>query len=48
MMSLLDALRMNMMISYQELVRTFPNKNKLIYNKGFLVSISNYNVNFYL
>ncbi len=37
-----------MMISYQELVRTFPNKNKLIYNKGFLVSISNYNVNFYL
>ncbi|NQE43772.1 hypothetical protein KpUFPRD8_05190 [Klebsiella pneumoniae subsp. pneumoniae] len=27
MMSLWDALRMNMMISYQELVRTFP-KNK--------------------
>ncbi|HBY5726990.1 type 1 fimbrial protein, partial [Acinetobacter pittii] len=27
MMSLWDALRMNMMISYQELVRTFPNKN---------------------
>ncbi|MCV5760290.1 hypothetical protein OFN40_24120, partial [Escherichia coli] len=26
MMSLWDALRMNMMISYQELVRTFPNK----------------------
>jgi hypothetical protein len=26
-MSLWDALRMNMMISYQELVRTFPNKN---------------------
>ncbi len=25
MMSLWDALRMNMMISYQELVRTFPN-----------------------
>ena len=24
MMSLWDALRMNMMISYQELVRTFP------------------------
>ncbi|EFU98948.1 hypothetical protein EC3431_1352 [Escherichia coli 3431] len=24
-MSLWDALRMNMMISYQELVRTFPN-----------------------
>ncbi|CAM6638360.1 hypothetical protein CISECK367B_23370 [Citrobacter sedlakii] len=27
MMSLWDALRMNMMISYQELVRTFPNVN---------------------
>ncbi len=26
MMSLWDALRMNMMISYQELVRTFLNK----------------------
>ncbi len=26
MMSLWDALRMNMMISYQELVRTFPKK----------------------
>ncbi|WP_437125064.1 hypothetical protein [Escherichia coli] len=29
MMSLWDALRMNMMISYQELVRTFPN-SKLV------------------
>ncbi len=28
MMSLWDALRMNMMISYQELVRTFPNAGK--------------------
>ena len=28
MMSLWDALRMNMMISYQELVRTFLNANK--------------------
>ncbi|MEH3404948.1 hypothetical protein POV92_15810, partial [Enterobacter roggenkampii] len=27
MMSLWDALRMNMMISYQELVRTFLSKN---------------------
>ncbi len=27
MMSLWDALRMNMMISYQELVRTFPRQN---------------------
>ncbi len=27
MMSLWDALRMNMMISYQELVRTFPNSS---------------------
>ncbi len=30
MMSLWDALRMNMMISYQELVRTFLNKSILI------------------
>ncbi|MDZ6767556.1 type V toxin-antitoxin system endoribonuclease antitoxin GhoS, partial [Escherichia coli] len=30
MMSLWDALRMNMMISYQELVRTFPNTFGLI------------------
>ncbi len=28
MMSLWDALRMNMMISYQELVRTFLNTNE--------------------
>ncbi len=28
MMSLWDALRMNMMISYQELVRTFHNEKK--------------------
>ncbi|KZQ21038.1 hypothetical protein A3461_21160 [Enterobacter roggenkampii] len=33
MMSLWDALRMNMMISYQELVRTFP-KNVVIKNDG--------------
>ncbi|MBL2415403.1 type 1 fimbrial protein, partial [Klebsiella pneumoniae] len=31
MMSLWDALRMNMMISYQELVRTFLNKSLVIY-----------------
>jgi hypothetical protein len=30
MMSLWDALRMNMMISYQELVRTFLNKGDAI------------------
>ncbi len=30
MMSLWDALRMNMMISYQELVRTFPNKDEYL------------------
>ncbi len=28
MMSLWDALRMNMMISYQELVRTFPKRGQ--------------------
>ncbi len=30
MMSLWDALRMNMMISYQELVRTFPNTDLIL------------------
>ncbi|SVJ41570.1 Uncharacterised protein [Klebsiella pneumoniae] len=30
MMSLWDALRMNMMISYQELVRTFLNNNRYV------------------
>ncbi len=47
MMSLWDALRMNMMISYQELVRTFPNTlltlsstpdifpNLIVYEKRF-------------
>ena len=35
MMSLWDALRMNMMISYQELVRTF------LSFLGFMVSLSN-------
>ncbi|ANM84319.1 hypothetical protein A8V37_18145 [Escherichia coli] len=38
MMSLWDALRMNMMISYQELVRTFPSiifvKNKFGCNEN--------------
>ncbi len=39
MMSLWDALRMNMMISYQELVRTFPKLfSKLEYI--FLVDIN--------
>ncbi len=33
MMSLWDALRMNMMISYQELVRTFPIIEGLMYEK---------------
>jgi len=31
MMSLWDALRMNMMISYQELVRTFLNVSGFLY-----------------
>ncbi|SAY12539.1 Uncharacterised protein [Klebsiella pneumoniae] len=30
MMSLWDALRMNMMISYQELVRTFPKEQTVL------------------
>lgn len=33
MMFLWDAFRMNMMISYQELVRTFPNIKSLTYRK---------------
>ncbi len=33
MMSLWDALRMNMMISYQELVRTFLRAGKVIYQE---------------
>ncbi|PXH24233.1 conjugal transfer protein TrbJ, partial [Klebsiella variicola] len=37
MMSLWDALRMNMMISYQELVRTFPREE----NKGYPPSSGN-------
>ena len=36
-MSLWDALRMNMMISYQELVRTFPNTNANFEMTGILL-----------
>ncbi|OKU41435.1 hypothetical protein ACN83_14700 [Escherichia coli] len=36
MMSLWDALRMNMMISYQELVRTFPENEGVL----FLLTLS--------
>jgi len=38
MMSLWDALRMNMMISYQELVRTFL--KKLLTDSGILISLA--------
>ncbi|MCM7306812.1 hypothetical protein M8Q35_24720, partial [Enterobacter hormaechei] len=41
MMSLWDALRMNMMISYQELVRTFPN-NSFMLLRGTDISFSIY------
>ncbi len=34
MMSLWDALRMNMMISYQELVRTFPIQRPSVYTEN--------------
>ncbi|CEN66540.1 Uncharacterised protein [Klebsiella pneumoniae] len=37
MMSLWDALRMNMMISYQELVRTFPKNTQ--YHLCLLIAI---------
>ncbi len=40
MMSLWDALRMNMMISYQELVRTFPNASLGL--RGFFIFFSNH------
>ncbi|MEI0334879.1 hypothetical protein, partial [Klebsiella sp. 78179] len=36
MMSLWDALRMNMMISYQELVRTFPKMAGSRWNSSYL------------
>ncbi|NUB98345.1 hypothetical protein HUC32_23600 [Escherichia coli] len=39
MMSLWDALRMNMMISYQELVRTFPKLKKKILAFGLISAL---------
>ncbi|WP_396394748.1 hypothetical protein, partial [Klebsiella pneumoniae] len=39
MMSLWDALRMNMMISYQELVRTFPKDKIKIAMKGVIAKV---------
>ncbi|OIY26935.1 hypothetical protein BEH69_19355, partial [Citrobacter freundii] len=41
MMSLWDALRMNMMISYQELVRTFPNADLIIYSVSNMQQVTN-------
>ncbi|MGM3150161.1 LysE family translocator, partial [Escherichia coli] len=41
MMSLWDALRMNMMISYQELVRTFPSAIKREISSHRLFSVLN-------
>ncbi len=38
MMSLWDALRMNMMISYQELVRTFPIASNAVVSESFLAN----------
>ncbi|MCH4666422.1 SDR family oxidoreductase, partial [Escherichia coli] len=47
MMSLWDALRMNMMISYQELVRTFPKAaaSHLVRNMAFDLGEKNIRVN---
>ncbi|QHC43116.1 hypothetical protein D3N36_28540 (plasmid) [Klebsiella pneumoniae] len=39
MMSLWDALRMNMMISYQELVRTFPSGNLNIFFRNLITMV---------
>ncbi|EZQ76223.1 hypothetical protein AF16_04805 [Klebsiella pneumoniae CHS 60] len=44
MMSLWDALRMNMMISYQELVRTFPNKPKVTKINAIFISPSKFHI----
>ncbi|MGF7516320.1 hypothetical protein AAGO82_24765, partial [Klebsiella pneumoniae] len=41
MMSLWDALRMNMMISYQELVRTFPNTLSFTNNSPLHITVIN-------
>ncbi|SWO50238.1 Uncharacterised protein [Klebsiella pneumoniae] len=46
MMSLWDALRMNMMISYQELVRTFPNSYCWICHWGYIVDFMEKNGKF--
>ncbi|HBX1440861.1 Uncharacterised protein [Klebsiella pneumoniae] len=49
MMSLWDALRMNMMISYQELVRTFPNAcliKEIVFT--LFIIFQNYRTEFYL
>ncbi len=49
MMSLWDALRMNMMISYQELVRTFLNCHEVTkYIRDGIVVFANYPVEYWL
>ncbi|MBO3689533.1 hypothetical protein J5D55_19980, partial [Klebsiella quasipneumoniae subsp. similipneumoniae] len=40
MMSLWDALRMNMMISYQELVRTFPSSREITRSAVLTIAVS--------
>ncbi len=40
MMSLWDALRMNMMISYQELVRTFPSTLNIRFRRADYVGLA--------
>ncbi|MGP3215171.1 hypothetical protein ACTVQY_24030, partial [Klebsiella pneumoniae] len=42
MMSLWDALRMNMMISYQELVRTFPNNDTNFHDASSLICLTTF------
>ncbi|EMH9070387.1 hypothetical protein RZG19_003152 [Citrobacter freundii] len=48
MMSLWDALRMNMMISYQELVRTFPSDVERLNGECSKKYVSFYSVDFKL
>jgi len=45
MMSLWDALRMNMMISYQELVRTFPNPSNKTHKSADVILTIQYKDN---
>ena len=48
MMSLWDALRMNMMISYQELVRTFLSYSPYLLDKKITDNLEENHINYHL